>query len=59
VLPGAEHRGGRGYQDDFRANQIQFVSAPLDTLFDIEHLLAWGASAGAVLHTVSIPGIVD
>ena len=54
VLPDAVHRGGRGYQDDFRSNQIRSVAAPLGTLFDVDHLLAWGRSADAVLHTVRI-----
>lgn len=46
------HRGGRGFQADFFAGETVTVAAPLDTLFDVEHLLSWGGSVGAVLHKV-------
>ena len=52
VLPEAVHRGGRGFQDDFYAGKVQPIRAPLGTLFDVEHLLAWGASVSAVFHEV-------
>ena len=52
VLPDAVHRGGRGFQDSFWADEVVPVRAPLGTLLDVDHLLAWGASVGAVLHTV-------
>jgi len=52
VLPEAVHRGGHGYNDSFFDNQIQPIRAPLDSLFDVDHLVKWGASVGAVLHTV-------
>ena len=52
VLPDAVHRGGRGYQADFFAGETVTVAAPLDTLFDVDRLLAWGSSVGVVLHKV-------
>ena len=55
VLPDAVHRGGHGYNDSFFAGEIQPIRAPLDSLFDVDHLVEWGASVGAVLHTVRRP----
>lgn len=52
VLPDAVHRGGHGYNDSFFDNEIQPIRAPLDSLFDVDHLVKWGASVGAVMHTV-------
>ncbi len=52
VLPDAVHRGGRGFNDSFFDGEIQPIRAPLDTLFDVEHLVEWGASVDTVLHTV-------
>ena len=52
VLPDAVHRGGHGFNDSFLGDTIEPVRAPLDTLFDVDHLLAWASSAGAILHTV-------
>ena len=52
VLPPAVHRGGRGFADNWRAGQIQPRPAPLDTLFDVEHLVKWAEHQGTLLHTV-------
>ncbi len=46
------HRGGRGFNDSFFDGEIQPIRTPLDTLFDVEHLVGWGASVDAVLHMV-------
>ena len=54
MLPDAVHRGGRGFQADFFAGETVTVAAPLDTLFDVEHLMSWGDSVGAVLHKVPL-----
>ena len=52
VLPAAVHRGGRGFADNWRAGQIQPQPAPLDTLFDVDHLVEWAARRNTVLHVV-------
>ena len=52
MLPKAAHRGGNGFKDEFNANKVQPVRAPLATLFDVEHLLAWGVANGAPMHLV-------
>ena len=45
VLPEAAHRGGRGFGDDYFAGQVQPLRKLLRTLFDVDHLIAWGSSA--------------
>ena len=52
MLPDAAHRGGRGFKDSYWADEVVALRAPLGSLFDVDALLAWAASAGAVLHTV-------
>ena len=52
VLPDAVHRGGNGFKDSFWSNQVVPIRAPLNTLFDVDHLLAWAASVGVVMHRV-------
>ena len=48
------HRGGHGFGDSFFDNKIQPIRAPLDSLFDVAHLVDWGASVGVILHTVRL-----
>ena len=52
VLPDAVHRGGHGFADSFFNGAVVPIRAPLGTLFDVDHLVAWGASVGAVIHSV-------
>ena len=52
VLPDAVHRGGRGFQDNWRAGEIQPLRTPMSTLFDVEHLTAWAKQRQTVLHKV-------
>ncbi len=52
VLPNATHRGGRQFLDKYDAGEVQPVRAPLGTLLDVDHLVAWGAARSAVFHKV-------
>ena len=52
VLPNATHRGGRQFQDNYGKSEIQPVRAPLETLIDVDHLMAWAAASDAIFHRV-------
>ncbi len=52
VLPDAVHRGGRGFQDNWRGGEIQPLRRPMNTLFDVDHLVAWARQRQTVLHKV-------
>ncbi len=39
-------------QDNFDKSEIQPLRAPLDTLLDVDHLMAWAAASDATFHRV-------
>jgi len=59
VLPEAVVTGGGPSTRDTHAAEGGGLprSAPLDALFDVDRLLAWWASADAVLHRVRRVGL--
>ena len=52
VLPDAVHccKHGSGHGVATAKNAV--LRAPISTLLDVDHLLAWGKSVGAVIHAV-------
>ena len=56
VLPEAIVTGGSGARDAHAGGGSRPRGAPLDALLDVDRLLDWWASVGAVLHRVRRAG---